>query len=865
QMEATRRLGDLNLTAGQDQEIDIGPEAATGYYTEAIQLYTALLASNPDYADTDMILYQLASAYETIGEPDQALTTLDRLVAEYPDSRYFDEAQFRRGEILFVRKDYPGADSAYAAVIRDGESSPFYEQSLYKHGWTLFKRGRHEESLSSFLGLLDARLVDAGSGDVALTLEQMPRPERELLDDTLRVLAISFSYLDGQESLGGAMDARGDTPYEYLLYSGLGDLYLDKERYQDAAETYAAFVARAPIDDNAPALQQRVIDAYTLAKFPSLVLDAKRDYVELYGLDTEFWPNRMLMEWQPVIDQLKMHLTDLASYDHAKAQAEDDIEAYERAAGWYRRFIDYFPDDPDSGQRNFLLAQILYELGRYDEASAEYLRTAYDYGVHENAAEAGYAAILAAQKFEEGLTGDELVAWRAQSVEDSLRFAQTFPEHEQAAPVMTNAAEEFFRNGDLLRALEVSGLVVTLQPPASMELERTAWTVIAHSNFDLEQYASAEQAYQRLLTMPLAEEGDRAEFEDRIAASIYRQGEQAQAAGNVDLAVAEFLRVAAVQPESEFAPTAIYDAGALLIISLRWSEALDVLERFRMDYPDHPFNDDVTQKLAFAYMSAGMSGQAAAEYERIATLSGVDPELNREALWQAADLYGQQGAMADQRRVYAEIVERYPVPFDESIEARHKLAELAREADDWADRQKWLAAIVAADASAGVARNPRSMTLAAEAKLELAGPTRDAFMAVKLTAPLKESLKLKKERMETALAAYGQAADYGIASVTTAATYEIANLYYGLSQDLINSERPAELTAEELEQYEILLEEQAFPFEEQAIEIFESNAARSRDGVYDQWVRASFARLAELMPARYAKNERSENIVAALD
>ncbi|NND37067.1 MAG: hypothetical protein HKN81_08025, partial [Gammaproteobacteria bacterium] len=384
-------------------------------------------------------------------------------------------------------------------------------------------------------------------------------------------------------------------------------------------------------------------------------------------------------------------------------------------------------------------------------------------------------------------------------------------------------------------------------------------------NFDLEQYASAEQAYQRLLTMPLAEEGDRAKFEDRIAASIYRQGEQAQAAGNVDLAVAEFLRVAAVQPESEFAPTAIYDAGALLIISLRWSEALDVLERFRMDYPDHPFNDDVTQKLAFAYMSAGMSGQAAAEYERIATLSGVDPELNREALWQAADLYGQQGAMADQRRVYAEIVERYPVPFDESIEARHKLAELAREADDWADRQKWLAAIVAADASAGVARNPRSMTLAAEAKLELAGPTRDAFMAVKLTAPLKESLKLKKERMETALAAYGQAADYGIASVTTAATYEIANLYYGLSQDLINSERPAELTAEELEQYEILLEEQAFPFEEQAIEIFESNAARSRDGVYDQWVRASFARLAELMPARYAKNERSENIVAALD
>ena len=62
------------------------------------------------------------------------------------------------------------------------------------------------------------------------------------------------------------------------------------------------------------------------------MLDAKRDYVELYGLDSAFWPNRMMADWQPVVDQLKMHLTDLATYDHAKAQAEDDAAAYDRAA-----------------------------------------------------------------------------------------------------------------------------------------------------------------------------------------------------------------------------------------------------------------------------------------------------------------------------------------------------------------------------------------------------------------------------------------------------------------------------------------------------------------------------------------------------
>jgi hypothetical protein len=96
------------------------------------------------------------------------------------------------------------------------------------------------------------------------------------------------------------------------------------------------------------------------------------------------------------------------------------------------------------------------------------------------------------------------------------------------------------------------------------------------------------------------------------------------------------------------------------------------------------------------------------------------------------------------------------------------------------------------------------------------------------------------------------------------ATFRIAELYQLLSADLMGSERPAGLSEEELEQYDILLEEQAFPFEEQAIELFEVNAARAAAGVYDDWIAASFAQLAILMPARYAKFEKAESYVANL-
>jgi hypothetical protein len=210
---------------------------------------------------------------------------------------------------------------------------------------------------------------------------------------------------------------------------------------------------------------------------------------------------------------------------------------------------------------------------------------------------------------------------------------------------------------------------------------------------------------------------------------------------------------------------------------------------------------------------------------------------------------------------FGRFVERYPSPVAEAVEARQKLIDLSGAAGNHAERTRWMRDLVAADALAGAERTDRTRYLAAKSQLELAAPTRDAFLGTRLVVPLDRSLTAKQQRMEEALAAYGKAADYGIAEVTTAANYEIAELYHALSKDLYASERPPELNEDELEQYDILLEEQAFPFEEEAIELHETNAARTAEGVYDEWVRKSFAALGELSPGRYAKAEIGESLV----
>jgi len=119
--------------------------------------------------------------------------------------------------------------------------------------------------------------------------------------------------------------------------------------------------------------------------------------------------------------------------------------------------------------------------------------------------------------------------------------------------------------------------------------------------------------------------------------------------------------------------------------------------------------------------------------------------------------------------------------------------------------------------------------------------------------------------MERAMAAYRLAGAYGVAEVTTAATYEMAGLYETLAQDVLASERPRHLTGQELDEYNSLLEDQVFPFEEQAIKIYGLNAARTTQGVYDEWVRKSFDALAKLDPARYGKTELMSDVVTTLN
>lgn len=857
--EAMRRIGDLEMDVadGKSEEASANPD-----YRAAIKRYQDFLKAYPNDPANDRVLYQLARAHEQGGDLPTALKTLDQLVKDYPATRYREEAQFRRGELLFTARDYPNAEKAYTTVLAAGKDGNFHDRALYMHGWSQFKQGRLDDSLRSFFGVLDIKLGGRegdGNDDSLQGLKGLTRADREMVEDTFRVMSISLSNLQGAETIPPYIDAPVRKNYEFRVYEQLGELYIKQERVKDAADTFGAFARRNPLHAQAPQLQSRVIDLYEKNGFATLALAAKKEFVENYSVTSAFRKANP-KGWDLAQPRVKTHLTELAQFYHASAQKSKASADYQEAARWYRAFLASFPNDKDAPQNNFLLAELLTDDGRIEEAGVEYEKTAYNYPKHAKSADAGYAALLSYAQRQKKAAPADVPALQRTSVASALRFADNFGDDPRAAPVLADSAEKLYALKDNEQAAVVAQRVLDLKPAAGDAQRRVAWTVLAHTAFERGAFDESEKRYAETLKLVPEKDAARNELVERQAAAIYKQGEKAREAGNTRDAVAHFARVGAVAPQSSVRANADYDAAAAMISLKDWDGATRTLEDFRQRYPNHALQGEVSGKLAVAYMEKGQWAGAAGEFERLASTS-KDPKIARDALWQAAEFYEKAKQRGPAGKAYERYLAANPQPLEPAVEARYRLAKIAKEDGNATREAALMRDIYNADQNGGSARTNRTRYLGATAALAMAEPVAASYRQVTLVEPLKKNLALKKAKMDETLKAYAVAADYGVADVMTAATYQIALVYREFGKALMSSERPKKLSKVEREQYDVLLEEQAFPFEEKATEYHELNARRTSTGVYDQWVKRSFDALRELRPVRYGKNERSEEVI----
>lgn len=867
------RLADIEMARSENRQLTEAEQEE--HFRDAIALYDQLLTleeTQADRATDERLLYRLSKAYALDGRMAESDAALARLVQLHPESPYAAEADFRRAEQAFSRGRYREAQELYRKVVAVGRDTPFYLNALYMLGWSQFKASDFHPSLDTFVEVLDLLHENRSEADLS-------NAQRSLMDDTLRVMGITFTYLDGAPAIAELLAQKGPRPYQHRLYQNLGSLYLEKKRYKDAADTLSEYIEIFPESEYGPEFAVQRIEVYKEGGFPELILPAKEAFVQQYGIDSTFWTARTPEQRQDLQPRLESFLDELSSFYHAEGQALLAAQrAYQqartkpkqapaaaepqflRAAEYYDQYLRTAPGSPRTAEITYLMGEAFFEAGRLDRAVQAYETVAYEQLDTERGAKAGYAAILALQTLAEQAPDDtRRLALREHKIRSAISFADYYPQDPRAVAVLTQAAQEVFAGGDQTQAVAIAKRITEWQPPPEPQLRRTAWLILAHSQFDAADYASSENSYRSALALMDARDPERAGVVDRIAASMFRAAEQKVAAGDLRGAVAQLLLVDAAAPGSDIAARAQYDAGNYLMELQDWSGAERVFIDFQQRFPKHSLTGTLAPKLALIYQETEQWDKAAAALAIMAK-NDADPDARRQSLYLSAELYQKSGRLNDAAARYEDYVKTYPRPFAAATEARYQLLQIAEKRGDDKARRNWLNQLIDADAKAGGDRSDRSRYLAAYASAQFAGEAFNRFERIKLTLPIKNSLNAKKKALDETLSAYKKVLDYGVAEFVTEANYRIGNVYSQLSRDLMNSERPKGLDELALEQYEILLEEQAEPFEEKSVELLAATAERSWEGLYDKWVKQSFVELAKIMPARYGKREQSNEV-----
>lgn len=855
-LQAATRIAELELALNEG-EIQTDDTAFDESVRRTIALLEEALRDFPDAENNDHSFYQLAKAYDQLGKNEDALAALETLVARHPLSPYFAEAKFRIAEHAFIEGKYFKAEDAYTDVLRSGNNSVFLEKAFFKRGWARYKQEMYRRALDDFYQAVASHRFGR--------YEELKVAERELFDEYFRAIALAFSYSGGAPAIA-EYHRRTEAPTDiYRTYETLANLYLKQERYSDTVATYQVYVNQHPAGAHVVDAGVRIFEVWKSAGFFSRYREAFESFYTRYSAASDLWSDPSLQDrerqQQLAHQSIREQILLLAAYHHNRYVKQRSVAGeFTAAQKWYERYLQDYQSYARQDKVYPLYAELLNQAQRFAKALHYYELAAFDGDILLDK-ESAYACVYLSDQLQQ----DASTEHRASLLDKHLRYArqysQLYPKEQHTPSVVQNAVQLASKERLHQTVIDLADLLPT-QADASVQYE--IGLLKAQAYFDLQQYSDAELVYQDLLADAGISSKERLSLVDKLAMTMYKQGEEAKASADSELAVQSFLRIYHELPGSELAPAALYDGIALLMDKQDWVQAIGYLNEFKSAYPSHPFQPDVAKKLSLAYLKADRGVDAAREFERISDFS-TDRDEKMAALWQAAELYYNKKQLQPALRAYKEYAHTYKRPFAENMEAMNTIIEIYRELGEREKMTFWLNRVVRDDSRvANTLKNDRTQYIAAKAAHSLAFLRKDEFDRVRLTAPLAQSLKTKKKAMQEAVKLFGQAAASGHQEFVTQSTQSIAEIYQSFAKALLDSERPSELTAEQLEQYDILLEDQAFPFEDKAIEFYEANVARIAEGVYDDFVESSLQRLKTLFPARYARPPKVEQWIEQL-
>ncbi len=669
--------------------IDEEPEAPTADYNKSVALYKRIVNEFPNYRYIDMAWYLMAFCYHEMETKDaEGKLTPERdafmnLVAVRPDSPYAVEAMLYTGDAYFRDLNYEKSLQILGRAAKHKES-PLYDQILYKLASNHFIIGNtpddpvdhFQKSVELFIKLADySEEMKKKTGD-----------ESMFVQEALQYVAVCYSQSEdywtktGINNATAYFDSIGDRPYEWRVFMRLGDNFAGQDLHLQAISAYQRVLQKDPMNPEAPEIQNKIIDIYTITLRDMDHAASEREKLAENYLEGSAWyeANKENPEVLKKANTLARNaLYQFAIYLHAQAQRYNELEQkedaklfYKRAAKGYKDFLTRFPHAKESYQVNYMMADALFYGGYYEEAVEQYLKVRSSRQGVQYFDDASYMVVLCYDILVSQQSQNAEVTASEEEQQETLQEAQEERKlkgkvQAQAIPGLekkyVEAADFYNANVKSLKDQEViawrSGeiffkykhfdkareryLMIVERWPKSKRAVYAARRIVDTYNLE-EDWLKVTEWAQKLASLELSDEESLRKFRSSMkelrgkAAAQYAK--ELQARGEYEKAAEEYLKIVNEAPDGPDAPVALFNAAANYSAAKRPALAMTLFERQVKDYPDSPFAAEALYKVASNAFDSYNLDKASESYrlfytkyrQQVENQPGRDPKENKK-------------------------------------------------------------------------------------------------------------------------------------------------------------------------------------------------------------------------------------------
>ena len=320
---------------------------AKSYLLKAVKTYKGL-TDNPafrNYPKMDMALFYYGYTLQGGNYMDPARAVFDKLIKNYPNSKYVPEAHLAFADYFFEQGQLDDAEARYKMVLKFPKS-PAYNYALYKMGWIDLNKQRFQEALDTFYQVSQITKNDK---------------KQEVLNR-----ASKKDFVRAYAEIGKADQAfnafkRVDTNYAFEMQEILADLYLEQGKSDKAIYTYRDLMKRAPTNKNVCLWQYNVAHA-SLSMVGANNGDKVTEIESLVKLYGALKGKKVLpaAEAQECHDNAAAMSGELARAYHSESAKTKNPETLAYAEKLYKVYLDVFPDAEDFGATQYFYAELLW-------------------------------------------------------------------------------------------------------------------------------------------------------------------------------------------------------------------------------------------------------------------------------------------------------------------------------------------------------------------------------------------------------------------------------------------------------------------------------------------------------------------------